>query len=155
MATKTIFLVFLLPVAFSFAFGGIVLAEFLQESQRELNMMQFDSSEFGIMSEKSAEILGLKSQYSTSDPVSVQISVTDDDFDCGNLYITIYHSVTKEVITQTGFFDQCFAQSGAVLPVGDKFSELVDQPGDYEIMIDLSDESQNDSIIVKGKFSVK
>ena len=155
MATGTTYLVFLLPIVFSFVFGGAVLAQVLQEPDRELNMMQFGSSGPGIISSKSIQILGLESQYSTSSPITVQIAVSDDTFDCGDLYITIYHSTTKEVVTQSGFFDQCFAKSNSVLPMGDKFSEVVDEPGTYEIKVDISDKSQKDSLSIKGKFSVK
>lgn len=155
MATGTTYLVFLLPIAFSFLFGGAVLGQVLLEPDRELNMMQFGSSDSGIISSKSIQILGLESQYSTSVPVTVQIAVSDDNFDCGDLYITIYHSATKEVVTQSGFFDQCFAKSNSVLPMGDEFSEVVDEPGSYEIKVDISDKSQKDSLSIKGKFSVK
>lgn len=155
MATGTTYLVFLLPIVFSFLFGGAVLGLVLLEPDRELNMMQFGSSGPGIISSKSIQILGLESQYSTSEPVAVQIAVSDEDFDCGDLYITIYHSTTKEVVTQSGFFDQCFAKSNSVLPMGDEFSEVVDEPGSYEIKVDISDKSQKDSLSIKGKFSVK
>lgn len=155
MATGTTYLVFLLPIVFSFVFGGAVLAQVLQEPDRELNMMQFGSSGPGIISSKSIQILGLESQYSTSSPITVQIAVSDDTFDCGDLYITIYHSTTKEVVTQSGFFDQCFAKGNSVLPMGDEFSEVVDEPGTYEIKVDISDKSQKDSLSIKGKFSVK
>ena len=155
MATGVTYLVFILPIAFSFIFGGAVLAQVLQEPDRELNMWQFDSVGIPTVSNKSISILGLESQYSTTEPVAVQISVTDDSFDCGDVYITIYHSSTKEVVTQSGFFDQCFAKSNSVLPMGDDFSEIVDEPGTYEIKVDITDKSQKDSLSVKGKFSVK
>ncbi|MDX1533671.1 MAG: hypothetical protein R3230_05665 [Nitrosopumilaceae archaeon] len=155
MASGVTYLVFLLPIVFSFVFGGAVLAQVLQEPDRELNMMQFGEFKAPTISSKSISILGLESQYTTSEPVSVQISVTDDEFDCGDLYITIYHSTTKEVVTQSGFFDQCFATSNSVLPMGDNFSELVDEPGTYEIKVDISDKNQKESLSVKGKFTVK
>ena len=155
MATGVTYLVFLLPIVFSFVFGGAVLAQVLQEPDRELNMWQFGNTGTSIISNKSIQILGLESQYSTSDPVTVQIAVSDDSFDCGDLYITIYHSTTKEVVTQSGFFDQCFVKSNSVLPMGDEFSEIVDEVGNYEIKVDVSDKSQTDSISIKGKFSVK
>jgi len=155
VATGVTYLVFILPIAFSFIFGGVVLAQVLQEPDRELDMWQFDSIGIPTVSSKSISILKLESQYSTSEPVSVQISVTDESFDCGDLYITIYHSTTKEVVTQSGFFDQCFAKSNSVLPMGDDFSEIVDEVGTYEIKVDISDKSQKDSLSVKGKFSVK
>ena len=154
MASGVTYLVFVLPIVFSFVFGGAVLAQVLQEPDRELNMMQFGKIVSG-SSSKSISILGLNSHYTTSEPVSIQISVTDDNFDCGDLYITIYHSTTKEVVTQSGFFEQCFAKSNSVLPMGDTFSEIVDEPGTYEIKVDISDKSQKESLSVKGKFTVK
>ena len=155
MASGVTYIVFVLPIVFSFVFGGAVLAQILQEPDRELNMMQFGELKTPITSSKSISILGLQSQYSTSEPVSVQISVTDDEFDCGDLYITIYHSTTKEVVTQSGFFDQCFAKSNSVLPMGENFSEVVDESGTYEIKVDISDKNQKESLSTKGKFTVK
>ena len=45
MASKKIFVVFVLPVIFSLAFGSAVMADILQKPDRELNMWPMSSSE--------------------------------------------------------------------------------------------------------------
>ena len=155
MARGVTYLVFLLPTVFSFIFGGVVLGQVLQEPDRELNMWQIQFSDGPIVSSKSIQIMGLESQYSITEPIEIEISVTDSSFDCGNLYVTIYHESSKEVITQSGFFDQCFDKTNSLLPLDEEFSEIIDEPGNYEIKVDLSDTSQKESISVKGKFTVK
>ena len=155
MARGVTYLVFLLPTVFSFIFGGVVLGQVLQEPDRELNMWQIQFSDGPIVSSKSIQIMGLESQYSITEPIEIEISVTDSSFDCGNLYVTIYHESSKEVITQSGFFDQCFDKTNSLLPLDEEFSEIIDEPGNYEIKADLSDTSQKESISVKGKFTVK
>ena len=155
MARGVTYLVFLLPIVFSFVFGGAVLGQVLQEPDRELNMWQIQFSGGPIVSSKSIQIMGLENQYSVTEPIEIEISVTDSSFDCGNLYVTIYHESSKEVITQSGFFDQCFDKTDSLLPLDEEFSEIIDEPGNYEIKVDLSDTSQKDSISTKGKFTVK
>ena len=81
------------------------------------------------------------------------MSVTDSAFDCGDLYITI-HSSDSEVVTQGGFFEQCFEQRNETLPIGEEFSKVVKNPGSYEIKAEMiSKELSN--ISVKEKFTVK
>ena len=131
----------------------------IEEPDRELNMWRFDStfdSSF-ISTSSDVEILGLQKQYSTSDSVRVQVAVSDNHFDCGDLYITIYgiSSGSKQVVTQSGFFDQCFAKNNAALPIGENFSEKVDKPGNYEIVVQLVDEDGKKSISGSEKFTVK
>ena len=149
------YLVFLLPVVLSFAFGGVVLGQILQEPDRELDMWQFQLSGGPFISSKSIQIIGLESQYSTSESIEIQIAVTDSMFDCGDLYLTIYRQTSKEVITQSGFFEQCFDKTNSLLPIGDEFSEIVDEPGNYAVKVDLSDKSQKNSLSITGKFTVK
>ncbi len=143
MATKVTYLVFIMPVVLSLVFGGAVLAQSLQDPGKGF---VFEASKL--------EILGLKSQYSASEPVAVEVAVSDHTFDCGDLYITIHNLGTGEVITQGGFFEQCFAGTGAALPIDDEFSELVGEPGRYEIEVEISDKSQKDSASAKAKFTV-
>ena len=42
-----------------------------------------------------------------------------------------------------------------MLPVDDEFSEVIDTPGSYEILVEINDKSQKDTISAKEKFSVK
>lgn len=151
VAARVAYIVFLLPVALSLTFGGTVLGQVLQEPDRDLNLWQFGRAVTS--SSTSIEIFGLERQYSASESIDVIISVTDNSFDCGDLYITIYHAATGEVVTQSGFFNQCFVQDNSALPVGDAFSEQITEPGDYEVRAEINDGS--DSIFTTGVFSVR
>ncbi|HET6517774.1 MAG TPA: hypothetical protein VFG25_06105 [Nitrosopumilaceae archaeon] len=156
MAAKGIvYVVFIFPIIISTIFGTFVLNGILiEEPDRELNMWRFDST---LISTPDVEILGLENQYSTSEPIKVQVAIFDKQFDCGDLYITIYGigATSKQVIAQNGFFKQCFAKNNAALPVGDQFSEIIDKPGNYEIVIQMVDEDGKNNISSSKKFTVK
>ena len=154
MAGKRIFIVFVLPVIFSIVFGSVVLTDILQKPDRELNMWPMSSSE-GFSSHTSPiEIIGLSKQYSTSQPVEIQVKIDDSSFSCGDLYITIYSSGKSDAITQGGFFDQCFESGSNLVPVGDRFSKVIDTPGSYDIVVEMvSKQLQN--ISTKGTFTIK
>ncbi len=142
MATKKVFVVFVLPVIFSLVFGSAVMADILQKPDRELNMWPISSSEGfsseGLSSQISPiEIIGLSKQYSTSEPIEIQVKIDDSSFDCGDLYVTIYSAGRNDVITQSGFLEQCFEQGSTILPVGDEFSKIIDTPGSYEIVAQM------------------
>jgi len=64
-------------------------------------------------------------------------------------------SFSKQVVTQSGFFDQCFEKNNLSLPVGDEFSEIVGDPGNYEIVIQMVDENGKNNISTSTKFTVK
>jgi len=157
MAGKVAIAVFIVPIVFSFVFGSAVLADVLQEPDRELNMWQISSSGTSFGTSTSIKIIGLDTQYSDSTPVEIQVQVDDATFDCGDMYITIYDvsSSTKQVFTQSGYFDQCYETKNLMLPVDDEFSQVIDTPGNYEILVEMNDKSQKDTISVKAKFSVK
>ena len=138
MASKKIFVVFVLPAVFSILFGGAVMADILQKPDRELNMWQMSYSEgAGSSHSEVVEFVGLAKQYSTSEPVEVKVQISDSSYDCGDLYITIYKVGTNDVITQGGFFEQCFEARNELVPIGDKFSEVVETPGSYKIVADV------------------
>ncbi|MHA7646678.1 hypothetical protein [Nitrosopumilus sp. S4] len=154
MASGRVFVVFLLPVIFSVIFGSAVMADILDKPDRELNMWPMSHSD-GISSHSSSiEIIGLSKQYSTSEPVEIQIKINDSSFDCGDLYVTIYSAGKSDVITQGGFFEQCFVQGNQILPIDDKFSKAIDIPGNYEIVVDMVSK-QLKNISISGTFSVK
>jgi len=157
MAGKAVIAVFVIPIVFSFVFGSAVLADVLKEPDRELNLWQISSSGPSFNLNKSIKIIGLQSQYSISTPVAIQVKVDDAVFDCGDMYITIYDvsSSAKQVITQSGYFDQCYETKNLMLPVDDEFSEVIDTPGRYEILVEINDKSQKVTISAKEKFSVK
>ena len=137
MATKKIFVVFILPVIFSVIFGSAVMADILQKPDRELNMWNVSFSEEFSSNHEPIEIIGLSKQYSTSEPVEIQVTVDDSSFNCGDLYVTIYSSGKTDVITQSGFFEQCFEAGSTILPVDDEFSKVIDTPGSYQIVAEM------------------
>ena len=137
MATKKVLVVFVLPVIFSLVFGSAVMADILQKPDRELNMWPMSSSEGFSTYTAPIEIIGLSKQYSTSEPIEIQVKIDDSSFDCGDLYVTIYSAGKNDVITQSRFLEQCFEQGSTILPVGDEFSKVIDTPGSYEIVAQM------------------
>ena len=152
MATKRVFAVFVLPVIFSIIFGSAVMSGILEKPDRELNMWPMSFSEGSSSHGTPIEIIGLSKQYSTTQPVEIQVKIDDSSFDCGDLYITIYSS--GDVITQSGFLEQCFTSGGKNLPIDESFSEVIDIPGSYEIVTEMVSK-QLKNISTKGKFTVK
>ena len=151
MATRLTYVVFILPIVLSIAFGSIVMADVLQSSDRELNMWRVGSTTMN--HDKSIKIIGLEKEYLVSAPIEIQVKVDDSLFDCGDLYVTIYSGNT--VVTQSGFFKQCFDENNALLPVDDEFSEVIDAPGQYELVVKMSDQNQKNSITSSEKFTIK
>jgi len=152
MATRLVYVVFILPIVLSIAFGSIVMADVLQSPGRELNMWPVHSG--NTPNDKSITIIGLEKQYTVSSPIEIQVTVNDSVFDCGDLYVTIYYG-EDTVISQNGFFKQCFVKNKSILPVDDRFSEVIDTPGQYELVVKMNDQNQKSSISVSGKFTVK
>ena len=153
MATRLAYVVFILPIIFSIAFGSAVMADVLKSSDRELNMWPIGSINT-LSNDKSIKIIGLETQYSASTPIKIQVNVDDPFFDCGDLYVTIY-SEKNTVITQSGFFKQCFNENNALLPMDDEFSEIIGAPGQYELVVKMHDQNQKSSITASGKFTIK
>ena len=153
MATRLVYVVFILPIVLSIAFGSAVMADVLQSPDRELNMWRVGSNT--LTHDKSIKIIGLETQYLVSTPIEIQVKIDDAFFDCGDLYVTIYSSGKNTVITQSGFFKQCFDENNALLPIGDEFSEIIDTPGQYELVVKMNDQNQKSSITASGKFTIK
>ena len=151
MATKTPFVVYVLPIILSVGLGTLVMAEALNDSDRTLNMWQIKQTGLSLESTETMEIIGLQTQYTTSEPVELQIKLKDDSFDCGDLYITIYKmsNSSKEVVTQSGFLNQCYDKDGVYLPINEKYSEILNEQGKYEIFIEIYNKTykQTDSLI--------
>ena len=135
MVSKKVFVVFVLPVILSLIFGSTVLAEVLQKPDRELNMWPITFTE-GPSNNAEIKIIGLSNQYSTSEPIEIKVKIDNSSFDCGDLYVTIY-SETNDVITQGGFFEQCFENGSKTLPIDNKFSRIIDTPGTYKIVVEM------------------
>jgi hypothetical protein len=155
VATRIVYVIFLLPVISSIIFGSLVLNGILiDKPERELNMWQVGSS-FALSSD--VELIGLEKQYTTSQPIEIEVKINDSIFDCGDLYITIYdvNLSPKQAVTQGGFFQQCFTTNNSILPVNDEFSEVVKVPGNYEIVIQMIDKNGKNNISSSAKFTVK
>ena len=160
MAVQNVaFVVFLFPVVASVAFGVFVLANVLQDPNRELNMWPFGElvkppPQTGDAEIKIQELL---KTYSVSMPIEVKILVSNPDFDCGDLYITIYDTKTspKQVIAQNGFFSQCFSDRNASLPIDDIFSEKINKVGEYEIVAEMNDKNYQKTVSTTAKFKVQ
>ena len=153
MATRLVYVVFVLPILLSIAFGSVVMADVLKSPDRDLNMWRINSENTSNQ-DKSIIIIGLEKQYSTTSPVEIQVKISDSFYDCGDLYVTIY-SGKDTVISQNGFFKQCFVKNNSILPVDDRFSEIIDTPGQYELVVKMNDQNQKSSIIDSVKFTIK
>jgi len=135
MVSKKVFVVFVLPVILSLIFGSTVLAEVLQKPDRELNMWPMTFTE-SPSEDTEIKIIGLSKQYSTSEPIEIKVKINNSSFNCGDLYVTIY-SGTNDVITQGGFFEQCFENTSKTLPIDNNFSKIIDTPGSYKIVVEM------------------
>ena len=85
------------------------------------------------------------------------IKVNDSNFDCGNLYITIYEVSNigeDQVITQSGYLDQCYIKDKQNLPIDDKYSENISQSGNYKIIIDVYDKNHKQTLSYTDTFIV-
>ena len=149
--TKSPFFVYILPIILSVSLGTLVMAEALNDPERELNMWQSD----GVTSQQQEQlsIIGLEKTYSTSDQIEFKIQVHDSNFECGDLYITI--SDGDQVITQSGFMKQCFTQQNQNIPLGDKYSEIIREPGKYKILIEIFDQNYKDSLSYVANITIK
>ena len=139
------------------------MAETLSASDRELNFMQFGGKNSEIISSSSPgstdefSIIGYSSEISQNSKLEFNVKLNNPDFNCGDLYITIYEIDTseKQVLTQSGFLNQCFVQNNNKLPVGENYSELISQPGNYEIYIEIWDKKYTEKITMTETLLVK
>jgi hypothetical protein len=154
LAKGVTYVVYVLPVVFSLIFGSVVMADILQEPGRELNLLRVGSIG-GNFHDDSLKIIGLETQYSISEPIQIQVFVEEQSFSCGDLYITIYTFGKENAVTQSGYFKQCFDDSNQFLPIEEQFSEIIDIPGRYELVVDMLDADQENSITTSGEFTVK
>lgn len=149
MATGRAVAVFIIPIVFSFIYGGAVLALSLQNQDRSA-AVEIDSNTSDL------QITDLQNIYAVSDQISARVSVSDPAFDCGDLYMTIYDvsSGRKMAVKQGAFFDQCYGSSG-VLPTPDSFSEKVDASGQYLLEVQLFDQNGDKFLTTSQRFSVQ
>lgn len=138
----------------------MVLGEVLKEPDRKLDLWPFEENEGFFkgpeISSGAIKIVGLQEEYSKSTPIEITISVIDPIFDCGDLYITIYDITKnpKEVVTQSGFFNQCYNNNNLMMPIDDDFSETIDNPGQYEIEAEINDIDFKKTLTTSMKFTV-
>jgi len=157
MATKSVFAVYVLPIICSVALGTFVMADALQSPERELNMLQFGGSDTEFtFSSGSIVFVGLDSEYLASDTINFQVTVNDKSFNCGDVYMTIYDIGVspKEVVTQSGYFNECYLDNNKNLPIGENFSESLES-GKYQIIIELYNENYDKNIIKSTKIIVE
>ena len=149
------FIVYVLPVILSVSLGTFVMAEALNDSDRELNFLQ--SGDMSSDSSNKIDIIGLKTNYSASESIQFNVKITDSDFECGDLYITIYKIIDSQdqVITQTGYLKQCFTLNQENLPIGEYYTEIISKAGNYKVVIEIFDEKYNDSLSYTETFIVK
>ncbi len=160
MAVKKIaYVVFVFPVIVSLIFGGYVLSDVLGQPGRQLNMWQFKvTSDIGQQQgDKQIRLINLVSNYTVSTPLNFSVMVNDTSFDCGDLYMTIYdpNESPKQVLVQHAYFTQCFAQTNSSLPIQDTFSSVIDKPGIYQIVAQMKDKTNQNSISVMANIRVQ
>ena len=80
MAVKRVFIVFILPVILSIIVGSIVLSDILQKPDRELSMWPMPHPEENTSHSAPIEIIGLAKQYTTQEPVEIQVKIDDSSF---------------------------------------------------------------------------
>ena len=155
--TKSPFVVYILPIILSISLGTFVMAEALNDPERELDMWQVDLTTSSIQQD-SLHIIGLEKSYSTSESIEFKVNVSQPDFECGDLYITIYEvmkSGNEQVITQSGFLKQCFVNSNQNLPLGQKYSETITESGEYKIVIEIFNQKYTNSLSYAAIITVK
>ena len=145
MTTKTPFFVYVLPIILSVGLGTIVMIEALDDSERTLDMWQIGDKGPGT---NTFQLVGLEAKYSVSDSIEFQVKILNSTFDCGDLYITLYKlsDSEKQVVTQSGFLNQCYGSTGSYLPTGENYSEILNESGNYEILVEIYDKSYKQNI---------
>tara|TARA_B110000014_G_C19937595_1_gene485079 strand:- start:159 stop:590 length:432 start_codon:yes stop_codon:yes gene_type:complete len=141
----------------SVSLGTAVMAETLGSSDRELNFLQFGDEEYTSSSKSGINLIGINSQITQNSNLEFSINFSNSDFNCGDLYITIYDTSTseKKVLTQSGYLKQCFIQNNNKLPVGENYSELISKSGTYEIYIEIFDDKYSKNISMTKTLLVK
>jgi hypothetical protein len=154
---KIALLVFVFPVVISIIFGASVLSNVLGQPDRHLNMWQFVSHQPTQTGDNDIKIQNLLNSYSTFTPVNITVLVNDTAFDCGDLYITIYDLDTSpnQAVAQNGYFSQCFAENNLILPIHDTFSQIIGKSGNYEIVTEMKDKNNQNSIKSTANFKVQ
>jgi len=151
------FVIYILPIVLSVSLGTAVMAETLGNSDRELNFLQFGGEGYSPSDKSEISLIGYTTEIAKNSNLEFSINLSNSDFNCGDLYITIYDISTseKEVLTQSGYLKQCFIQNNNILPVGENYSELNSKPGTYEIYVEIYDQKYSKSISMTETLRVK
>tara|TARA_B110000014_G_scaffold54461_1_gene36678 strand:+ start:651 stop:1121 length:471 start_codon:yes stop_codon:yes gene_type:complete len=150
------FVIYVLPIVLSVSLGTAVMAETLSSPDRELNFLQFDGDGYSSISKSGISLIGFNNEITQNSNLEFSINFSNADFNCGDLYITIYDVTSeKQVLTQSGYLKQCFVQNNNILPVDDTYSELISKSGTYEIQIEIFDQSYSTSMIMTETLRVK
>ena len=126
------------------------MAETLSNPERELNFLQFGGEGYNSSSKSEISLVGFNDEIIQNSNLEFTIKFTNPDFNCGDLYITIYDVTTseKQVLTQSGYLKQCFIQNNDILPVDEAYSELITKPGIYEIYVEIFNEKYSENISI-------
>jgi len=154
---KIALLVFVFPVVISIVFGASVLSNVLGQPDRHLNLWQFIPQQAIQTGDNGIKIQNLMNSYSTFTPVNITVQVNNTAFDCGDLYITVYDLDTSpnQVAAQNAYFSQCFAENNLTLPIDDTFSQIIGKSGNYEIVTEMKDKNNQNSIKSTANFKVR
>ena len=157
MVKSSAFVIYVLPIILSVSLGTAVMAETLSSPDRELNFAQFGGDGHTSSSKSEISLIGFNNQIAQNSNIEFSIELLNPDFNCGDLYITIYDasSSEKQVLTQSGFLKQCFIQNNNTLPVDEDYSELITKSGTYEIYVEIFNEKYTDSISMTETIRVK
>ena len=156
MVKSSAFVIYILPIVLSVSLGTSVMADTLNNSDRELNFLQFGGEGY-IDSKDGINLVGFNNEILENSNLEFSINFSNSDFNCGDLYITIYDISTseKQVLTQSGYLKQCFIQNNNTLPVGEAYSELISKSGTYEIYVEIFDEKYSKNISMTETLRVK
>jgi len=142
------FVIYVLPIILSVSLGTAVMAETLSSQDRELNFLQFGGEGYVTSSKSGINLVGFNDEITQNSNLEFSIKLSNSDFNCGDLYITIYDVSTpeKQVLTQSGYLKQCFIQNNNILPVDERYSELITKSGTYEIYVEIFNEKYSKNI---------
>ena len=144
------FVIYVLPIVLSVSLGTAVMAETLSSPDRELNFLQFGGEGYTSSSKNAINLVGFNDEITQNSNLEFSIKFSNSDFNCGDLYITIYDVTTseKQVLTQSGYLKQCFIQNNDILPVAENYSELITKSGTYEIYVEIFNERYSENISI-------
>ena len=144
------FVIYVLPIVLSVSLGTAVMAETLSSPDRELNFLQFGGEGYKSTLKNEINLVGFNNEIIQNSNLEFSINFTNSDFNCGDLYITIYDvsNSEKQVLTQSGYLKQCFIQNNNTLPVDEIYSELITKSGTYEIHVEIFNERYSENISI-------